>query len=136
MEGFYVDSHNSLHHCVLEHILCFKGMIFTASNLWSAYMLPMVSNIATYNLHDRGLDAQLAPSAVKFNTMQTYQKAKVSNIHAGTKYNSTDGSTKRKRKRCVGFIKRLFKRSKANIEWLTVYVNVNAVMLPYETNEN
>ena len=70
MEGFYVDSHGSLHHGELEHILCFKGMIFTAINLWSAYMLPMVSNIATYNLHDGGLDAQLAPSVVKFKTIQ------------------------------------------------------------------
>jgi hypothetical protein len=33
MEGFYVDSHGSLHHGELEHILCFKGMIFTAINL-------------------------------------------------------------------------------------------------------
>ena len=46
MEGFYVDSHGSLHHGELEHILCFKGMIFTAINLWSAYILPMVSSIA------------------------------------------------------------------------------------------
>ena len=70
MEGFYVDSHGSLHHGELEHILCFKGMIFTAINLWSAYMLPMVSNFATYNMHDGGLDAQLALSVVRFNTIQ------------------------------------------------------------------
>ena len=80
MEGFYGDSHGSLHHGALEHILCFKGMVFTAVNLWSAYMLPMVSNIATYNLHDGGLDAQLAPSVVKFNTIHTCDEVKVSNV--------------------------------------------------------
>ena len=116
MEGFYVDSRGSLHHGDLELILCFKGMICTAINLWSAYILPMVSNIAIYNLCDGGLDAQLAPSVVKFNTIQTCEEVKISNIHVETLSNKTDGSTKRKRKHCVGFIKRLFKRSKANIE--------------------
>eukprot|EP00957_Ditylum_brightwellii_P145173 11057461-Ditylum_brightwellii.AAC.1 len=71
-------------------------MIFTAINRWSAYMLPIVSNIATYNLHDGSLDAQLVPSVVKFNTIQTCQEVKVSNIHVDTKYNSTDGTTKGK----------------------------------------
>ena len=136
MEGFYVDSHGSLYHGELKHILCFKGMIFTVINLWSAYILPMVSNIATYNMRDGGLDAQLASSVVNFNTIQTCDEVKVSNIHVGTKSNKTDGSTKRKRKCCVGFIKRLFKRSKANIEWLTVYVNANSLKLPYDTNKN
>ena len=109
MEGFYVDSHGSLHHGDLELILCFKGMICTAINLWSTYILPMVSNIAIYNLRDGGLDAQLAPSVVKFNTIHTCKKVKLSNMHVGTKSNKTDGSTTRKRKHCVGFIKRLFK---------------------------
>eukprot|EP00957_Ditylum_brightwellii_P184038 14018818-Ditylum_brightwellii.AAC.1 len=70
----------------------------------------MVSNIATYNLHGGGLDARIAPSV--------------------------DCTIKRKIKCCVGFIKRIFKRSKANIGWLTVYVNANAAKLPYETNKN
>ena len=131
MEGFYVDSHGSLHHGDLELILCFKGMICTAINLWSTYILPMVSNIAIYNLRDGGLDAQLAPSVVKFNTIHTCDEVKVSNTHIGTK-----SSTKRKRKRCVGSIKRLFKRSKPNIEWLTLYVNANSLKLPYETKKN
>ena len=101
MEEFYVDIHGSLHHGELEHILCFKGMIVTAINLWSAYMLPMVSNIATYNLHDGGLDAQIAPSAVKFNTIPRCNEVKVSSIHVETKSNSTDGITKREKKNVV-----------------------------------
>jgi hypothetical protein len=136
MEGFYVDSCDSLYHGELEHMLCFEGMICIAINLWSTHMLPMVSNIATYNLYDGGLDAQIAPSVVNFNTIPRCHKVKVSKIHIETKSNSTDGTTKRKRKRGVGFIKRLFKRSKANIEWLTVYINANAVKLPYETKKN
>eukprot|EP00957_Ditylum_brightwellii_P123739 9433366-Ditylum_brightwellii.AAC.1 len=96
----------------------------------------MVSNIATYNLHDGGLDAQLTQSIVKFNTIQRCQEVKVSNIHIEVKYNITDDTTKRKRKCFVGLIKRLFKRSKANIEWLTVYVDTNSLKLPYETNKN
>jgi hypothetical protein len=99
-------------------------------------MLPIVSNITTYNLHDGGLDAQLAPTVVKFNTIQTCQEVKVSNIHVETKSNSIDGSTKRKRKHGGTFIKRLFKRSKANIGWLTVFVNANSLKLPYETYKN
>eukprot|EP00957_Ditylum_brightwellii_P109094 8322428-Ditylum_brightwellii.AAC.1 len=79
----------------------------------------MVSNIATYNLHDGGLDAQIAPTVVNFNAIPMCHKVKVSNMHAETKSNSTNGTTKRKRKRCVDFIKRLFKRYKANTEWLT-----------------
>eukprot|EP00957_Ditylum_brightwellii_P062953 4777646-Ditylum_brightwellii.AAC.1 len=75
----------------------------------------MVSSIATYNLHDGGPDTQIAPSVVKFNTIPRYHKVKVSNIHVETKYNSTHGTAKRKRKHCVGFVKRLFNRSKANI---------------------
>ena len=136
MEGFYVDSHGSLYHSEIEHILCFKGIIFTVINLWSTHMLPMESNIATYNLYGGGLDAQVAPSVVKFNTIPRCHEVQVSNIHVVPKYNSTDGSTKRKRKHCVGFIKRLFKRSKANIKWLTVYVNANSLKLPYDTNKN
>ena len=93
MEGFYVDSHGSLHHGDLELILCFKGMICTAINLWSTYILPMVSNIAIYNLRDGGLDAQLAPSVVKFNTIHTCDEVKVSNTHVGTK-----SSTKKEKK--------------------------------------
>ena len=97
-------------------------------------MLPMVSNIATYNLYDGGLDAQLSPSVVKFNTIQRSQEVKVSNIHVETKSKNTDDNNRRKRKCCIGFMKKLFKRSKPNIEWLTVYVNKISLKLPYETN--
>eukprot|EP00957_Ditylum_brightwellii_P054044 4093919-Ditylum_brightwellii.AAC.1 len=79
----------------------------------------MVSNIATYNLHNGGLDAQVAPSVVKFNTKPTCHGVKVSNVHIKTKPKTTDGTTKRKIKCCICFIKKLFNRSKANIEWLT-----------------
>eukprot|EP00957_Ditylum_brightwellii_P030889 2340864-Ditylum_brightwellii.AAC.1 len=58
----------------------------------SIHMLPMVSNIATYNLHDGCLDAQVAPSVVKFNTIPRCQGVTVSRVHIETKSKNTDGT--------------------------------------------
>ena len=136
INGFFVDSHGSLFHGEMKHVSCSKNIIFTAINLWSRQLVPLVSNLATFNARDGGIDAQVAPSVVRIDiaTLVSTNRCCRNNTSHNCKTKICDD--KKKRKRCIGFVKRLTKKRKLLMNWLTIYVNTNLLNLPYDIGTN
>ena len=97
MNGFFVDSHGSMLHGEIKDLSCAKDIIVTAINLFTRQFVPFVTNLATLNTHDGGLDAQVAPSVVRIDIPKLTHKNELCSKNTSRNYKSDNcGNDKKK----------------------------------------